>query len=78
MSGIDGAFDKFLVCSAALNAACIKGFDPSLAFAKVIETTATATATAMPSPAVLLRFATGIGGLGLLGWRRKRKGQAVA
>jgi len=76
MSGIDGAFDKFLVCSAALNAACIKGFDPSLAFAKVIETTATA--TAMPSPAVLLRFATGIGGLGLLGWRRKRKGQAVA
>jgi hypothetical protein len=26
----------------------------------------------------LVRFATGLGGLGLLGWRRKRKAQAVA
>jgi hypothetical protein len=29
-------------------------------------------------PATLPLFATGIGGLGLLGWRRKRKTQAVA
>jgi hypothetical protein len=33
---------------------------------------------ATPIPAALPLFATGIGGLGLLGWRRKRKAQAVA
>jgi hypothetical protein len=31
-----------------------------------------------PLPAALPLFATGLGGLGLLGWRRKRKPQAVA
>jgi hypothetical protein len=31
-----------------------------------------------PLPAALPLFATGLGGLGLLGWRRKRKAQAVA
>jgi hypothetical protein len=30
-----------------------------------------------PLPAALPLFATGLGGLGLLGWRRKRKAQAV-
>jgi uncharacterized protein (TIGR03118 family) len=34
--------------------------------------------TATPLPAALPLFATGIGGLGLLGWRRKRKAQALA
>jgi hypothetical protein len=29
-------------------------------------------------PAALPLFATGLGGLGLLSWRRKRKAQAVA
>jgi hypothetical protein len=33
---------------------------------------------ATPLPAALPLFATGIGGLGLLGWRRKRKAQVVA
>jgi hypothetical protein len=33
--------------------------------------------TTTPLPAALSLFATGIGGLGLLGWRRKRKAQAV-
>jgi hypothetical protein len=33
---------------------------------------------ATPLPAALPLFATGIGGLGLLGWRSKRKAQAVA
>jgi len=33
---------------------------------------------ATPLPAALPLFATGLGGLGLLGWRRKRKAQAVA
>ena len=31
-----------------------------------------------PLPAALPLFATGLGGLGLLGWRRKRKAQPVA
>jgi hypothetical protein len=31
-----------------------------------------------PLPAALPLFATGLGGLGLLGWRRRRKAQAVA
>jgi len=33
--------------------------------------------TETPLPAALPLFATGIGGLGLLGWRRKRKAQVV-
>jgi hypothetical protein len=33
---------------------------------------------AVPLPAALPLFATGIGGLGMLGWRRKRRAQAVA
>jgi hypothetical protein len=38
---------------------------------EVIATTTT------PLPAALPLFATGLGGLGLLGWRRRRKAQAV-
>jgi hypothetical protein len=38
-----------------------------------VETTVSAT----PLPAALPLFATGFGALGLLGWRRKRKGAAV-
>jgi hypothetical protein len=34
--------------------------------------------TVTPLPAALPLFATGLAGLGLLGWRRKRKAQAVA
>ena len=34
--------------------------------------------TGTPLPAALPLFATGIGGLALLGWRRKRKARAVA
>jgi hypothetical protein len=40
--------------------------------------TGTLTADPTPLPAALPLFATGIGGLGLLGWRRKRKAQALA
>jgi hypothetical protein len=36
------------------------------------------TRTITPIPAALPLFATGLGALGLLGWRRKRKAQAVA
>ncbi len=35
-------------------------------------------ASQTPLPATLPLFATGLGGLGLLGWRRKRKAQAAA
>jgi hypothetical protein len=40
-------------------------------FADAADTTAT------PVPATLPLFATGLGGLGLLGWRRKWKARAV-
>jgi hypothetical protein len=33
--------------------------------------------SAVPGPAALPLFATGLGAMGLLGWRRKRKAQAV-
>jgi len=32
----------------------------------------------VPLPAALPLFASGLGALGLLGWRRKRKGAAIA
>jgi hypothetical protein len=41
-------------------------------FSVSLETTTT------PRPTALPLFVTGLGGLGLLGWRRKRKAQAVA
>jgi Tol biopolymer transport system component len=44
-------------------------FDASLTFIP--------TETATPLPAALPLFATGLGGLGLLSWRRKRKAQAA-
>jgi hypothetical protein len=41
-------------------------------------TDGTGSYTVTPLPAALPLFATGLGGLGLLGWRRKRKAQAGA
>jgi hypothetical protein len=43
----------------------------------IVATINTADITNTPLPAALPLFATGIGGLGFLGWRRKRKAQAV-
>jgi hypothetical protein len=51
-------------------------FSPSGATPGALEVDGTA--TVIPIPAALPLFATGIGGLGLLAWRRKRKAQAVA
>ena len=44
----------------------------------LLLTDVTVDAAATPLPAALPLFATGLGGLGLLGWRRKRKAQAAA
>jgi hypothetical protein len=41
------------------------------------STQTTVTAAATPLPAALPLFATGIGGLGLLGWRKMRKAPAA-
>jgi hypothetical protein len=45
--------------------------NPEMVLDNIVVTAAT------PLPAALPLFATGLGGLGLLGWRRKRKAQAV-
>jgi len=51
---------------------------PSIVFASSSMTGAFEIGTAAtPLPAALPLFATGLGGLGLLGWRRKRKAQAL-
>ncbi len=42
------------------------------------EMTVSASASATPLPAALPLFASGLGGLGLLGWRRKRKAALAA
>jgi hypothetical protein len=55
------------------------GFDPSgysFIFSDGVGNGPAASAT--PLPAALPLFATGLGAMGLLGWRRKRKAQATA
>ena len=68
--GIYGTFDQSCRCVLGTpndNGAIING-----------DLRLTYTYTPTPLPAALPLFATGLGGLGLLGWRRKRKAQAVA
>jgi hypothetical protein len=43
-----------------------------------VNTALLAPPSEIPAPAALPLFATGLGALGLLGWRRKRRAQAVA
>ena len=45
---------------------------------ELILDVSTATPTATPLPAALPLFATGLGAMGLFGWRRKRKADATA
>jgi hypothetical protein len=40
--------------------------------------TRTSSPAVVPLPAALPLFATGLGAMGLFGWRRKKKAQAVA
>jgi hypothetical protein len=53
----------------------------TFAFADIANTSgdvfATTTGTVAPLPAALPLFAGGLGALGLLGWRRKRKAAAA-
>ena len=50
-------------------------FHPSASSAVVLQT---GQLSVTPLPAALPLFATGLGAMGLFGWRRKRKAQAVA
>ena len=62
------------VCGAGI-ATCGTGWSGSL---DITYNFTPSTAAETPLPAALPLFATGLGALGLLGWRRKRKAQAVA
>jgi hypothetical protein len=67
-----GGFDEILIQSLGSSSALFNptGFE-DLAIDSIAATAAT------PLPAALPLFATGLGGLGLLGWRRKRKAQVA-
>jgi hypothetical protein len=76
LSGADignGSFDSFAspgsVCGAPANWMCQSGN---------LQIESISVSVSTPLPAALPLFATGIGGLGLLGWRRKRKGRRCA
>jgi hypothetical protein len=65
-------FEYFTNCTLiGENPSCGDGWSGSV----TVEYTYNVTTT--PLPATLPLFASGIGGLGLFGWRRKRKAQAV-
>jgi hypothetical protein len=51
--------------------------EPACPFGDVLLATIDLTVTHVPVPAALPLFGTGLGILGFLGWRRRRKAQAV-
>ena len=53
------------------------GTSPSVPGAPIFSDTTELGVSNTPLPAALPLFATGLGGLGLLGWRRKRKTHGV-
>ena len=67
LGGSDSSYDFWM-------AVCTNGYDCY----SPTPLTANATVAATPLPAALPLFATGLGAMGLFGWRRKRKAQAVA
>jgi hypothetical protein len=69
-----------LIASLAASFSMIEIFDITIGAGATVSFTATMELTPAPAPlpAALPLFATGVGGLGLLGWRRKRKAQATA
>jgi hypothetical protein len=52
--------------------------DLTLALSQDLNNVVGSPAAATPLPAALPLFATGLGGLGLLGWRRKKKSAVPA
>ena len=68
--------------AAGAEATLIAGLDSGLAYVNIHNATfpngEIRGQLETPLPATLPLLATGLGGLGLLGWRRKRKAQAVA
>ena len=79
-AGSDRAFFAFTVDSSGLNPVfSIADLSSVTDNTKVFTGTGTVTVAATtPLPAALPLFATGLGALGLLGWRRKKKAVALA
>jgi hypothetical protein len=76
-NGTNGTYTFDVLASGSSTALDFLGYNvPSNTFLTDVSITQDEVAT--PLPAALPLFATGLGGLGLLGWRRKRKAQAVA
>jgi hypothetical protein len=69
-SVIGGGLGGF-VSNCAIGAICSNEFPVSGSFVSAVPL------SAVPLPAALPLFASGLGALGLLGWRRKRKAQAA-
>ena len=69
-----------LIASLAAPFAMGEVFDITLGAGATVSFTGTTelTPAAAPLPAALPLFATGLGALGLLGWRRKRKARTTA
>jgi hypothetical protein len=66
----------FGVCSSEQNGGGANNFLVNLADGELVATNASPTFTsATPLPAALPLFASGLGAMGLFGWRRKRKAQ---
>jgi len=69
---------NFIWSGSAMNAGSVFNLNGSGWFSLQEGQAFTLSGTATPLPAALPLFATGLGALGLLGWRRKRKAQAAA
>jgi hypothetical protein len=81
-AGTDRAFFAFTVDSSGLNpvfsSADLSSVTDTTKLFTATSGTVTVAAAATPLPAALPLFATGLGALGLLGWRRKKKAVALA
>jgi hypothetical protein len=70
-SGFFAGLSSSLGCAAGAPAGCLVSNDGPDSFVGFAET------SVVPLPAALPLFASGLAGLGLLGWRRKRKAAAI-